>query len=188
MAVEIEAKVAVEGFDSLIKTLKKVGGVNKGKIFIKDYYFDSAGILTENDSCLRLRTESEYPSKRLIQYVLCYKGAKLGGEYKSRREIETSVGSAENTAAILDRLGWKESLVIEKIRDQWYFEDTLICLDTLGLIGQYVEIEGRSEESVTRVKKILGLGSSECEKRSYAELITLELKSRSSDIHRLDSE
>jgi adenylate cyclase, class 2 len=179
MSVEIEAKIAVGEFDSLIKKLKEVGAVNKGKLIMRDYYFDSDGIMSAADSCLRLRVEKEYTSKRLSQCVLCYKGPRIPGQFKVREEIETAVGSAENTAAILARLGWKQSLVIDKIRELWYFEDTLVCLDTLGLIGLFVEIEGRSEQAVSKVKKVLGLMDSVSEKRSYAELIGLELDSRS---------
>lgn len=176
MALEIEAKLRIDSHESLTEKLNCLGAEFRHSLRQADYYFDNAqSSMVQDDCCLRLRHETIKKPACLAgcddECILTYKGPKGGGRYKSREEIETSVETPEAMITILERLGYSKSLAFDKRRDLWLFGGCDVCLDTLPLIGCFVEIEGESEESVWEVQKKLGLEKLEHETLSYACLL-----------------
>jgi len=172
MALEIEAKLKVDSLESVIEKLNRLGAQFKTVAHQGDIYFDNSLCeLVASDCCLRLRSEVDLGEPEKKETVLCYKGAKNEGKYKSREEIETCLESPENLIEILARLGYKKVLTVEKERQLWLLDDCFVCLDSLELIGCFVEIEGPSQESVSNVVKKLQLENIEHETRSYACMI-----------------
>lgn len=180
MALEIEAKLKIDSHESVIEKLSRLDAEYRYTLRQADYYFDdSQSSMVKGDQCLRLRVETIKKPDCLKgcndECILTYKGAKGGGRYKSREEIETSIDSGESMLTILERIGYSKSLAFDKRRDVWLWGGCEVCLDTLPMIGCFVEIEGGSEDAVWKVQKELGLETLEHEKLSYACLLRAKL-------------
>ena len=179
LTLEIEAKLKLASHELVKEKLMKSDAEFLFILRQIDYYFDNdESDVVANDQCLRLRCEKTEEGCRAGDQVtvLCFKGAKGIGRYKSREEIETGVSELEATIEILERLGYKKKLGFDKVREVWLFEKCQICMDRLPLIGSYIEIEGESEEQVWLAQKKLGLEKIQHEEKSYACLIDEELK------------
>ena len=83
-------------------------------------------------------------------------------------EHETIVDDVDATEKIIEKLGYKLSVVYEKHRKAWHFGNVEIVLDELPF-GVYMEIEGSMEDILT-VEKQLGADQLEPEIRGYPRL------------------
>ena len=95
--------------------------------------------LLEQEMALRLRTSG-------AKQMITWKGPGAPGPYKSRPEIETSVGSVEIMARILAQLGYQPSFRYEKYRREYRRpeEAGVITVDETPL-GAFLELEGAGE-------------------------------------------
>ena len=174
MYTEIEAKLKVESLEEVEARLKELGAEFVGEQLQKDILFDDdAGTLTSHDSCIRLRKQVMHGHEKSI---MTYKGAKEKSNLKKRLEIETEVSDGESTKAFLAALGYKERLVVEKTRSFWKFHGCEVALDTLNLLGYFVEIEGPDEKTIDDVQKSLGLENLHSISKSYATLIAEKMQ------------
>jgi len=168
MATEIEAKLKVASLEEAEEQLKQLGGEFTGEVLQQDvYYDDSAGSFRQGDMCLRLRRESSEGKDRAI---LTYKGAKQGGKYKSRVEVEVEVSNAAAADELLAGLGYKKWTRLKKRRKIWRISGCEVLLDTVEGLGEYVEIEGGSSSDIGLVQEKLGLGGIEHTEQSYASM------------------
>ena len=174
MYTEIEAKLKVDSLEEVEARLKELGAEFIGEQLQKDTLFDDdASTLTKHDSCVRLRKQVMSGREKCI---MTYKGAKEKSNLKKRLEIETEVSDCESTKAFLTALGYKEKIVVEKTRSFWKFGGCEVALDSLNLLGSFVEIEGPSEEVINNVQKSLGLEKIQNISKSYATLIAEKLQ------------
>jgi adenylate cyclase class 2 len=173
MCVEIEAKLKVRSHKKIIGQLSELGAKFLAEQTQKDYYFDNIGrTLTKTDRCLRLREQLINKSKT---FSLTYKGAREKGKFKKRQEIETEISDGEAVEKLLSELGYKKVLVVKKSRQVWRFGGCEIALDSLPLLGRFVEIEGRSNRTIAAVQKKLGLAGLQHIPESYAMLAAEKL-------------
>jgi predicted adenylyl cyclase CyaB len=174
MGVEIEAKLKV---DSLSETERKLGELDAkylGEQLQTDYFFDDAkGTLIDEDKCLRLRKQTAGKSESCF---LTYKGAQEKSNLKKRQEIEFEFKDADSANKLLLALGYRQVLISEKKRRLWQFDNCEVSLDSLPLLGDFVEIEGPDEEKITQVKKILGLTDLPNISKSYATMLSEQLQ------------
>jgi adenylate cyclase class 2 len=169
MYTEIEAKLKVDSLDEVEKRLKELGAEYIGEQLQEDILFDDAAeTLTKNDSCIRLRKQV---MNGQTKYILTYKGAKENSNLKKRREIETDVSNGDSVKELLSALGYKKRLIVEKNRRFWKHGKCEVALDSLNLLGNFVEIEGPDEKSINDVQKSLGLEKLQNISESYASLI-----------------
>ena len=156
MLPEVEQKLVELGAEFLAEQLQT------------DYFFDDINAaLTTTDRCLRLRCQSVAGSER---FFLTYKGAKEKSNFKKRQEIEIEIQDAESIKKLLSVLGYEKVLVVEKKRRLWRFGGCAVCLDQLPLLGDFVEIEGPDDETITDVQQRLGLTGLPHIVKSYAQL------------------
>ncbi len=173
MYTEIEAKIKVELHDEVRSRLIELGAEYVGEQLQEDILFDAADeSLSKNDSCLRLRKQV---MNGQIKFILTYKGAKEKSNLKKRREIETEVANGDSVKEILSALGYVERLIVEKTRGFWKLGGCEVALDTLKLLGNFVEIEGPNEKIINDVQKNLGLEKLPNITKSYAALIAEKL-------------
>ena len=178
MPREIELKFRVDDSADLRAALRRAGVAWQAARFEINRMFDTpAGDLRRRDCGLRLRTAWELPtgpaghaSPPAPQATLTYKGPRDGGAVKSREEIETAVGDADALAAALDRLGYRETVRYEKLRDTARCGECVICLDTLPRLGCYAEIEGPTADAVGAMADRLGLDPARGVRVTYVEL------------------
>lgn len=131
---------------------------------------------SETDEALRIRIRR---FDGHFEAFLTYKGPKIDPNSKTRREVEVPITDPDKHVEILESLGFKEVLTIEKRREKYYVDKgIMIDLDDVEGLGKFIEIEALAEreevveESVKILREILeSLGVERFERRSYLELM-----------------
>jgi adenylate cyclase class 2 len=172
MAIEIEAKIAVDSFDAVRASLRSLGAQRVGERFEINTFFDTPNreLLARGEG-IRLRLERDAATNR-ERTVITWKGPVQPGRLKSREEIEFEVGSREKAAALLGKLGYDRTLEFEKRREVWRLEPCEVVLDEIASLGKFIEVEGPDEAAVMSVRDRLGLSDRPLIKESYASLLS----------------
>ncbi len=102
---------------------------------------------------------------------------------KTREEIDVGVADAGKVRRILAAIGFKEVIVIKKIRKHYHHGDVSIMLDRVeGLPDPYMEVEiladdpaalDAKREQLFRYLEGVGIGRGASERKSYLELVLL---------------
>ena len=163
MAIEIEKKYRIDK-KRLVELTAKLGEL--GAMFsyerFEENYLHRGGLLEGNTAFLRLR-------KTDTVNTLTYKEKVLSDtDFKHQIEFETIVSDVDATEHIIEKLGYKLSVIYEKHRKAWHFGNVEIVLDELPF-GYYMEIEG-SMEDINAVEKLLNADKLELEARGYPRL------------------
>jgi predicted adenylyl cyclase CyaB len=163
---EIEIKFAVKDTKAVTEKLRKLGfKISVGRHQEKNYLFDDAsGSLQRAGKLLRIR---KTPSNQTITF----KGPILPtSKLKHREEIECRVESAETTIRILEEVGFNARTEYSKYRTVFEKEGFNISLDETEA-GNYLEVEGPSDEEITELGRKLGYSEQDFVRRTYAEMI-----------------
>ncbi len=174
MYTEIEAKLKVDSLAEIEDRLRQLGAEFIAEQLQSDIHFDDAkSSLVRSDKALRLRRQEIDGN---VKYILTYKGAKEKSDYKKRREVEIEVNDADSMQVLLESLGYKRVLSVEKRRMLWRFGGCEIALDELPLLGTFIEIEGLDDKTITAVQESLGLSSCRHIAKSYASMTRARLE------------
>lgn len=169
MAFEIELKVKVDSHESVIKRLREIGAMLlRNEYQVDHYYDDSSSTMLNSDKALRIRKTR---TGNEVSTLLTFKGPKLKDELKYRKEIETLVNDPDAMDRILCELGFKTSLTVEKKREQWSYGQCLVMLDSLPLLGKFVEIEGPDTAAIHELQQKLGIDDRPHIDKGYAVLL-----------------
>ena len=152
---EIEVKFLDIDIKEIEEKLKNLGATKVFDFLYKRRVFDFKDkSLESNNSWLRLRDEGD-------KITLTYKRRFGVGENRLKdegmHEIEVNVSDFQKTAELLNSIGMKEKFYEENRRVKYTIDDVEFCIDTWPLIPTYLEIEGKSWESVEKSVTILGL-------------------------------
>ncbi len=163
MAIEIEKKYVIDKkmLVELTAKLYELGAVFSYENF-EENYLHRGGLLDGKAAVLRLRKTNE-------RTTLTYK-EKLPNEtdFKQQIEFETDVSNVDATENIIEKLGYKLSVIYEKHRKAWHFKNVEVVLDELPF-GYYMEIEGEIDD-ILIVEQLLGADKFELESRGYPRL------------------
>ncbi|MBW8015479.1 MAG: class IV adenylate cyclase [Planctomycetes bacterium] len=171
---EIECKIKVDSHADVVARLGEIGAGFVGSFLLRDAYFDFAGDALKVADCgLRIRRQIGDDGEKVI---VTYKGPRQDNPFKSRQEVETSVGEFEFMSKILLALGMKTNIVIEKKRDLWLYRGCEVCLDELPLLGTFVEVEGENADKISAVLEALSLSGLEHIDDGYARLVSDKLE------------
>jgi adenylate cyclase class 2 len=172
LPTEIEVKMKIEDVRALEARLAKLGADHERSIRETDTYFDTPqSTLRATDQGLRVRTESPIDGSNRFT-IMTHKGPRAKTQVKSRRETELVAANTPDAIKFLEALGFRPVLTFEKIRHRWLFTGCHVDLDTLPLLGHFVEIEGPSEEAVLGVRKKLSLDLHPLIGASYIEMLS----------------
>src|SRR6516165_10366423 len=163
---EIEIKFPVKETRTITERLSKLGfQIAVGRHYEKNYLFDdAAGNLRKDGKLLRVRNT---PSRKTVTF----KGPiSADSKLKHREEIECRIESAETMIRILEEVGFKIGIEYSKYRTVFEGDGFNISLDETEA-GNYLEVEGPSEEEITALGKKLGYSEKDFVRRTYAELI-----------------
>lgn len=178
MAVEIEAKMAVDDHTAVRATLAAAGARRLGAFAEVNVFFDTEDrTLLAADKGLRMRVNRNIETGD-EEHIMTYKGARQHGPLKSREEIEFIVEGANEAARMLEALGYSKMLSFEKRRESWLLDNCKVELDQLPFLGNFVEVEGPDEESVLRVRKRLNLADRTIIKYGYSAMLSGYLQER----------
>ncbi|MEQ9453488.1 MAG: class IV adenylate cyclase [Phycisphaeraceae bacterium] len=171
MPLEIEAKMKAVDLGALREQLRAIGAERLGESLETNTYFDTDDhTLKAHDRGLRVRISRSCETQEKVVYIT-HKGPRSHGGLKRRSEAEVVVASADEAAALLVELGYEPRLTFEKKRERWRIGETDVMIDTLPLLGDWIEIEGPSEAEVVAVRDQLGLEESPLVKASYVAML-----------------
>ncbi|MCC7572937.1 MAG: class IV adenylate cyclase [Candidatus Methanofastidiosum sp.] len=168
--LELEMKARIDKYSR-----GRIDQILKKSVFLEerleeDIYFSSPmRDFKQTDEALRVR----YSGNKAI---LTYKGPKLDKISKSREEFEAFVSG--DIELILQKLGYTKIMDIRKKRKVYQYNDFTLLIDDVEDLGEYIEIELKSE-NIKDIAKIENLFDSlflESERRSYLELLLFEKK------------
>jgi adenylate cyclase, class 2 len=174
MANEIEKKYRLSDGqrEQVLESLKEIGAEFQGADFEENILFSNRELFEKN-AVLRLRRIGE-------KTILTYK-QRIQSDFavKQNTEYETEVSDFDETARIIESLGYKRVLVYEKRRRTWNFRQVEIVLDELPF-GDFMEIEG-SITAIAEAEMFLGAEDFETEHATYPNL-TLKFGKRNEDL------
>ena len=186
MSIEVEVKHRYDDHAGLERRLAELGATFHGSIHEVNIFFDKPDhSLRRSDQGLRLRvevltpappdapTQAPKPENNIPHTLLTvtHKGPRLHGPLKSRTETEVHVDDADKATTLLEALGFHRTLTFEKIRRRWLLDGCRVELDTVPILGKFVEIEGPSEPLVIATRAKIGLGNEPEERLSYITMI-----------------
>lgn len=179
MGLEIELKFRVRDHAQVVSDLIRLGFGFKGAVVEEDEYLNAPDRdFAKTGEAFRIRRKGG-------NQLLTYKGPRLPGKAKVRKEIELTVcESLDDSSQLLQlfvALGYSPVAKVSKKRvihrGDWHGAEVTVCLDTIDGIGCFVELEQLAEESTASevslrlVNLAEELGLSEPEPRSYLGLV-----------------
>lgn len=151
MQTEIEVKFLNVNHDEIREKLKLMGAKVKYPMRLMRRamfdYPDRRFQKSNNFQRLRVRDEGD-------KVTITYKESQPDSSYD--KEVETTVGSFENTRELLESIGLSVHSIQESKRETWHLGNVEIVLDEWPWIHPYIEIEGADEKSVKDIAEKLG--------------------------------
>lgn len=176
MPQEIEIKMRLNDAAAVEAKLKSLGALPVVQLHERNTFLDTPqATLRQGDQALRVRVETDRQSGSPRDVIITHKGPRNPGQVKSRAETELHVQDASQAIALLEALGYAPTLTFEKHRDRWAWGGCHIELDSLPMIGRFVEIEGPDEAAIMHVREALGMRDTPIEPMGYAALLGREL-------------
>jgi len=163
---EIEIKFPVRDVKSTTEKLKRLGfQIAVGRHWEKNLLLDDIdGRLRRNGKLLRIR-------KTPFGQSLTFMGPIAAtSKLKHREEIECKFEDAGLMMRILDEIGYKVTTQYSKYRTVFEKTGLIASLDETEA-GNYIEVEGPSDEAIMEFGKQLGYNEGDYVRRTYAELI-----------------
>lgn len=147
---EIEVKFFLRDLSAFEARLQQLGAhLVTGRVHEINLRFDTPDrILQQAHQVLRLRHD--------VKNVVTFKGpGQSDSGAVSRQEIEYQVDDFEAARRVFEALGYRVSVMYEKFRTTYQFDDLLVTLDEMPY-GNFAEIEGAGsggiEEIVTSIR------------------------------------
>jgi adenylate cyclase class 2 len=168
---ETEAKFYVRNLERIKKALENLRAhLGQARVLELNLRFDLPDAsLRAQGRVLRLRRDTEAR--------LTYKGGNKNTKgVLSREEIEFVVGDFVKAKKLLEALGYQQIFYYEKYRTTYELDKTLIMLDELPY-GNFLEIEGETEETIQALSEKLDLNWDATIERSYSALFEQVQKS-----------
>lgn len=147
MNTEYEIRVIDIDKEYMIKKLEKCGAKKIGEYNQKRYVYD---MKPKNDSqWLRLRTDG-------YKTTLTYKNI-IKDTIDGTKELEVEVSDFEKTNNLLEIMGYINKGYQENNRIKYELNNVEIDIDTWPMIPTYMEIEGKNEEDIMNIVKLLNI-------------------------------
>ena len=141
---EVELKVRAS-HEAVRERLSALGAERVGRVRQVDTYYDAPHRdFAETDEALRIRREEADDGSTTR---ITYKGPLVEAASKTRREVETGVDDADRLDEILGALGFSPAAVVEKDRERYALDGYTVTLDTVGDLGEFVEIDREATEA-----------------------------------------
>ncbi len=153
--LEVELKSVVDDTAVRRAAIERAGGVLvfEGRLEDRRYDFDDRS-LTMRDHVLRVRI---YRDEHSARAQLDWKGPTRRAEgYKLREEIEARVSDADALVAILERLGFRVTIEIDRDIAQYELHGAMVRFEHYPRMDDLVEVEGTPEQ-IERAIAALGL-------------------------------
>lgn len=137
---EVEQKFVLIDLEAARRRIEEFGGELLGKNEQRDVYFDaedrSFRARPNSSEWLRLRFQGGAVS---LNYKLWHP---LEAVVKTHcDEFETRVSNGEAMRRTLQALGYKELVVVSKVREEWRLDEAVLAIDIVEGLGSFIEFE-----------------------------------------------
>ncbi len=170
---ETEVKIRLSDRAEIVEKIQSAGfTIAVSRQFESNTLYDTPNrSLRGKHVILRLRQSGS-------NFVITWKGAGQPGPYKSRAELETTLGSLDPMHQILVQLGYEPTFRYEKYRTEFTNKDApgVVTVDETP-IGDFLELEGPGEW-IDRTARQLGFSRDDYIVDSYGRLYLAECKRR----------
>ncbi|GLW17101.1 hypothetical protein Stsp01_38440 [Streptomyces sp. NBRC 13847] len=146
-SIEYEVKVLEVDPVGIAQRIKQVGGTFHGDRLMRRYVYDT--IPAQKGRWVRLRDTGAV-------ITLCVKEIS-SDRIDGTRETETTVGSFEETHALLGLMGLRHRSYQENRRSSWLLNGVRLEIDQWPRIPAYLEIEGDDDQQVWDTAELLGI-------------------------------
>ena len=150
MEIEYEVRFLEIDKERIIERLEELGAIKKGDYNQKRYVYNL--VPSQEGKWIRLRTNGSITT-------LTYKDIEKD-TVDGTREVEVQVDDFEKTNELLERIGFKNKGYQENKRTQYILNGVEIDIDSWPMIPTYLEIEGKSEEEIIKIQKLLNMDES----------------------------
>jgi len=179
MTIEIEVKVRIRDPDEVERRLQGLGAKLIDIVEEVDSYVDLAPCIDmrKQDIALRIRKRRSLVTGESIN-ELTFKGRRMPGAVKARKEITVIISDGEKLLEILRELGFTNIYTVSKTRKIFALKDLRIFIDNVKELGTFLEIEAPSTMNVEKFEQVikdlfnvLGVDESCIESKTYLELL-----------------
>ena len=186
MTYEVEQKYHLKDLQAFERALHSCGAFEgPAEQHADTYYNHPCRDFSETTEALRIRRIGGVP-------MITYKGPKLPGSIKARRELEWCLGPGDGdgtcTQELLEHLGFKTVATVEKCRRPFTASDATgpfgVVIDEVQHLGLFAEIEvmvnfeGNIEQARQRIEDIANqLGLHQPEPQSYLRMVLAKKQS-----------
>jgi adenylate cyclase class 2 len=179
MTIEIEVKVRIRDPDEVERRLQGLGAKLIDIVEEVDSYVDLAPCIDmrKQDMALRIRKRRSLVTGESIN-ELTFKGRRMPGAVKARKEITVIISDGEKLLEILRELGFSNIYTVSKTRKIFALEDLKIFIDNVKELGTFLEIEAPSTMNIEKFRQVikdlfnvLGVDESCIESKTYLELL-----------------
>jgi adenylate cyclase class 2 len=161
--IEREIKLRFDSADAARAALRELGATPlRTRRLQDDILLDMEDMRLQRAGCsLRLRRDGD-------EATITWKGPVVAGPMKTREEVETVVGRAEDAQHILAAIGFVLRFRYQKYREELTLDGLVIAIDETP-VGTFVELEG-DEATIGAVAHRLGRSQSDYVLASYRSL------------------
>ena len=154
--IEEELKAVVDDLAAARHRLERAGAKLEFAGRLEDRRYDRANHeLTDRDHVLRLRIY--HPETGAPRASVEWKGeTRIAGGYKQREEISSGVADGTALATILERLGFRATMAIERDIWQYDLDAAVVRFERYPRMDDLVEVEG-SRDAIERAIGTLAL-------------------------------
>jgi adenylate cyclase class 2 len=134
--LEVELKVKIPALGPVREALVRDGAASRGKVHEHDIYYNAPHRdFGQTDEAVRVRYTDDHA-------VVTYKGPKIKKfGLKAREELNFAVESGGTFETMLDRLGFRKTLEVNKWRETFRLGTASVSLDSVDGLGTFAEIE-----------------------------------------------
>jgi len=181
---EIEIKLRVDDLPALIRKLRRLGAISRGRVLEQNTLYDTqAADFRNRGRLLRLRIETPAPAKwasggqrRAILTSKAPVREPARSPYKEKIETEVAVDRPERWPSALRALGLRPGFRYEKYRTTFRLPGLHLDLDETP-VGVFLELEG-ARRSIDRVASALGFAPHEYINGTYWDLYAADCRRR----------
>ncbi len=171
MNVEIEIKAHLKNRDDVKKKLQERGAVFESTKQTTDTYYHKKGETTYRQNWhMRIRVYDRAVSGRLEYHQPL-------GELHAQ-EYECEISDAQTMDQIIQHLGYKKALIVDKTRETWKADNFIIALDHVKDGGDFIEVEllntdiKEAEEKIEQFLLSLGVDKDDfCPDLRYYQMV-----------------
>lgn len=149
MAIEYEATFSKVDKDKIRQKLKEIGAkLLKSEFLQRRIVFHLPKGHEIEGGWLRVRDEGDKITMSLKVVI--------GDRIENQKETCLKVDNFDEAVNLLEQIGCKQKAYQESKRELWEMDGVEVTIDEWPFLEPYIEVEGKSEESVKRVSEKLG--------------------------------